>query len=133
MPADKKRKKEKFIYGKKRISRKLYRIAYIIIGAILAMLPKLPVLASSTTESVQDAANELAESVTRPVRIINNVIVVVAAVIGVFIFLKGLITEFIPGIQGRDLNSTIQGIFMMLVGIILIFLKLFLSLAGITI
>ena len=28
---------------KKRISRKLYRIAYIIIGAILAMLPKLPV------------------------------------------------------------------------------------------
>ena len=118
---------------KKRISRKLYRIAYIIIGAILAMLPKLPVLASSTTESVQDAANELAEPVTRPVRIINNVIVVVAAVIGVFIFLKGLITEFIPGIQGRDLNSTIQGIFMMLVGIILIFLKLFLSLAEITI
>lgn len=121
---------------KKRISRKLYRIAYIIIGAILAMLPKLSVLAATTqatTESVDAAANQLADPVTRPVKIINNVIVVVAACIGVFIFLKGLITEFIPGIQSRDLNSTIQGIFMMLVGILLIFLKLFLSLAGITI
>lgn len=116
---------------KKRISRKLYRIAYIIIGAILAMLPKLPTQA--TTESVDASANQLAEKVTRPIKIINNVIVVVAACIGVFIFLKGLITEFIPGIQSRDLNSTIQGIFMMLVGILLIFLKLFLSLAGITI
>lgn len=118
---------------KKRISRKLYRIAYIIIGAILAMLPKLPVLASSTTESVDASANQLAEKVTRPINIINNVIVLVVAGLGVFIFLKGLISEFIPGIQGRDLNSTIQGIFMMLVGIILIFLKLFLNLAGITI
>lgn len=118
---------------KKIINIKLYRIAYVVITAMLVMLQKVPVVTASTTTEVDGAVNEIAEKITRPINIINLVIVVVSASIGVFIFLKGLMTEFIPGIQGRDINTVIQGIFMMLVGVLLIFLKLFLKLAGISI
>ena len=133
MPADKKKGESLMKNKKLNINKKLYHIAYIVMATMMLALPKIPVLASSTTESVNDAANKIAKKAMRPINIINVVIVSVIAGAGVFVFLKGLISEFIPGIQGRDVNTIIQGVLIMLVGILMIFLKTFLKLAGIAI
>ena len=115
-----------------RMKLKVYRIAYLVIAAFLLLMPKLTVSAA-TTESASEAAANVAEQVTRPINILVYILLAVIAAGGVIVLIKGLWSELIPGIQSRDITSIIQGVFIVVVGLLMIFIKLFLSIAGISI
>ncbi len=115
-----------------RMKLKVYRIAYLVIAAFLLLMPKLTVSAT-TTESASEAAANVAEQVTRPINILVYILLAVIAAGGVIVLIKGLWSELIPGIQSRDITSIIQGVFIVVVGLLMIFIKLFLSMAGISI
>jgi hypothetical protein len=114
-----------------RMKLKVYRIAYLVIAAFLLLMPKLT--AAATTESASEAAANVAEQVTRPINILVYILLAVIAAGGVIVLIKGLWSELIPGIQSRDITSIIQGVFIVVVGLLMIFIKLFLSMAGISI
>ena len=119
------------VYTKTKL--KVYRIAYLVIAAFLLLMPKLTVSAAATTESASEAAATVAEQVTRPINILVYILLAVIAAGGVIVLIKGLWSELIPGIQSRDITSIIQGVFIVVVGLLMIFIKLFLSMAGISI
>lgn len=130
MPAAEKEKKN-MVYTRMKL--KVYRIAYLVIAAFLLLMPKLTVSAAATTESASEAAANVAEQVTRPINILVYILLAVIAAGGVIVLIKGLWSELIPGIQSRDITSIIQGVFIVVVGLLMIFIKLFLSMAGISI
>jgi uncharacterized protein YqhQ len=125
------KEKKNMVYTRMKL--KVYRIAYLVIAAFLLLMPKLTVSAAATTESASEAAANVAEQVTRPINILVYILLAVIAAGGVIVLIKGLWSELIPGIQSRDITSIIQGVFIVVVGLLMIFIKLFLSMAGISI